>query len=117
MATQNKKPLSSNPEVDKKEETPNNTISHNRRNVKPVVLSSQRFNKIINNATAMDKSKTRQKFDEEKKLVEQLKEENDKMVAKFKGNMQRTQEQKMQQIKDDLEKKTKDGKLVTIELL
>uniref|UniRef100_A0A1I8NCJ4 Trichohyalin-plectin-homology domain-containing protein n=1 Tax=Musca domestica TaxID=7370 RepID=A0A1I8NCJ4_MUSDO len=110
MATQNKKPLSSNPEVDKKEETPNNTISHNRRNVKPVVLSSQRFNKIVNNATAMDKSKARQKFDEEKKLVEQLKEENDKMVAKFKGNMQRTQEQKMQQIKDDLEKKTKDAK-------
>ncbi|XP_073830770.1 uncharacterized protein [Musca autumnalis] len=98
MATQNKKSSSSNQDP------------HNRRTMKPIVLSSQRYNKIINNATTMDKSKTQQQLEEEKRYMEKLKEENDKLVAKFKGNMQRTQEQKLQQIKDDLEKKTQNAK-------
>ncbi|XP_061394720.1 trichohyalin-like [Musca vetustissima] len=106
MSTETKKSLTSNHKVDNKKEE----SSHNRRNVKPIVLSSQRYNKIISNATTMDKSKTQQQLDEEKQRLEKLKEENDKLVAKFKGNMQRTQEQKMQQIKDDLYKKTQDAK-------
>ncbi|KAI8118892.1 hypothetical protein FF38_11014 [Lucilia cuprina] len=76
---------------------------------KPIVLSSQRFNKIINNATTTDHSKALAEAEEIQKYKEQLKAGNDELVAQFKGNMQRTQEQKLQQIKEQMDKKTKQG--------
>lgn len=85
--------------------------THGNNVAKPIVLSSKRFNTIINNATTMDKSATQKQLEEQEKYKEQLKAGNDMLVAQFKGNMQRTQEQKMQQMKEQLEKKTQEGKL------
>uniref|UniRef100_A0A1A9ZAZ4 Trichohyalin-plectin-homology domain-containing protein n=1 Tax=Glossina pallidipes TaxID=7398 RepID=A0A1A9ZAZ4_GLOPL len=72
---------------------------------KPIVLSSQRYNKITNNAFKSDKIKAQQKAEEEHNHREYLKAGNDQLVAHFKGNMQRTQEKKMQEMKEQMEKK------------
>lgn len=77
---------------------------------KPIVLSSQRFNKIVNNATTTDSSKAAAEAKEILEYKEKLKAGNDELVAQFKGNMQRTQEEKLQQIKEQMDKKTKQGK-------
>ncbi|KAI9589179.1 uncharacterized protein ACN2A1_011125 [Glossina fuscipes fuscipes] len=70
---------------------------------KPIVLSSQRYNKITNNAFKSDKIKAQQKAEEEHNHREYLKAGNDQLVAHFKGNMQRTQEKKMQEMKEQME--------------
>ncbi|XP_075157085.1 uncharacterized protein LOC142230334 [Haematobia irritans] len=80
-----------------------------RANAKPLVLSSQRYNKIVTNAIPMEKLKTKQQL-EEQKYQEQLKIENDKLVAQFEGNMQSTKEEKIQQLKEQLDKKTQQAK-------
>ncbi|XP_013104434.2 trichohyalin [Stomoxys calcitrans] len=84
--------------------------ARNRRKAWPIVLSNQRYNKIINNAIPLEKSKAKQQFDEEQQYLEHLKAGNDQLVAQFKGNKQRTQEERVQQMKDQLEKKTQQAK-------
>lgn len=79
---------------------------------KPIVLSSQRYNKITNNAFKSDKIKAQQKAEEEHNHREYLKAGNDQLVAHFKGNMQRTQEKKMQEMKEQMEKREQQGKLI-----
>ncbi|KAM7350722.1 uncharacterized protein ACRADG_009206 [Cochliomyia hominivorax] len=79
------------------------------RATKPILLSSQRFNKIVNNATTTERSKAAAEAKELHEYKEKLKAGNDELMAQFKGNMQRTQEEKLQQIKENMDKKTKQG--------
>lgn len=79
------------------------------RGPKPIVLSSQRYNKIVNNATRSEHLKAIADAEKVKKNKEQLKKGNDELVAQFKGNMQRTQEQKLNQLKKDMDQKIKQG--------
>lgn len=77
---------------------------------KPIVMSNQRYNKIMDNAFKLDKIKVEEDIEKEQKYREYLKQGNDQLVANFKGNMQRTQEKKMQEIKQQLDKKFQQGK-------
>lgn len=81
----------------------------NVREGKPIVLSSLRYNKIVNNATTTERMKALAEAEEEQRLKDQLKAGNEHLVAQFKGNMQRTQEQKLEQIKEHSDKKLKQG--------
>uniref|UniRef100_A0A1A9WVN4 Trichohyalin-plectin-homology domain-containing protein n=1 Tax=Glossina brevipalpis TaxID=37001 RepID=A0A1A9WVN4_9MUSC len=72
---------------------------------KPIVLSSQRYEKISNNAFKSSKIKAEQEAEEEQKYKEYLKAGNEELMAHFKGNMQRTQEKKMQEMKEQMEMK------------
>lgn len=81
------------------------------RGPKPIVLSSQRYNKIVNNASTSERLKAIADAEEDQKNKEQLKKGNEELVAQFKGNMQRTQEQKLQQLKEHMDQKIKQGML------
>uniref|UniRef100_A0A034VQ55 trichohyalin n=1 Tax=Bactrocera dorsalis TaxID=27457 RepID=A0A034VQ55_BACDO len=74
-------------------------------NKKPIVLSSQRFNKLLNNANQTDKLRAQKELEEEQKYKEYLKEGSDQLVAHFKGNIQRTQDEKLAEIKAHMEEK------------
>lgn len=74
-------------------------------NKKPIVLSSQRFNKLLNNANQTDKLRAQKELEEEQKYKEYLKEGSDQLVAQFKGNIQRTQDEKLAEIKANMEEK------------
>lgn len=78
-------------------------------NRKPMLLSSQRFNKIVNNAKSTDRSKSLAEAEVERKNKEKLKLGSDELVAQFKGSLQRTQEQKLHQIKEQRDNKIKQG--------
>ncbi|XP_053949352.1 calponin homology domain-containing protein DDB_G0272472-like [Anastrepha ludens] len=74
-------------------------------NKKPIVLSSQRFNKLLNNANQVEKLQAQKEIEEEQKYKEYLKEGSDQLVAHFKGNIQRTQDEKLAEIKANMEQK------------
>ncbi|XP_004524991.1 golgin subfamily A member 6-like protein 6 [Ceratitis capitata] len=74
-------------------------------NKKPIVLSSQRFNKLLNNANQTEKLRAQKEIEEEQKYKEYLKEGSDQLVAQFKGNIQRTQDEKLAEIKSHMEEK------------
>ena len=55
-------------------------------------------------ATTLDQKKAGAETEEEQKAMELLKKDNDELGAQFKDNMQRTEEQKLQQIQDTFAK-------------
>lgn len=83
-----------------------------KRTKPPVVLSSQRYAKLMEHATKTEMSKAKQESEEEQKLKVALKAGNDQLVANFVGNMQITKEEKIQLMKEQLEMKNKEGEFV-----
>lgn len=74
---------------------------------KPIVLSSQRYNKIIGNA--FGEIQARKDIEEQQKFKEYLKRGNEQLMAHFKSNIQRTQDQKSEEQKQLIEKKNQEG--------
>ncbi|XP_017465344.1 PREDICTED: trichohyalin [Rhagoletis zephyria] len=74
-------------------------------NKKPIVLSSQRYNRLLKNSNQVDELRAQKEIEEEQKYKEYLKQGSDQLVAHFKGNIQRTQDEKLAEIKANMEQK------------
>lgn len=117
-ATPNPQECSSTQKPTKQQQSPEKS-SHKATSLekKPVVLSSQRFAKLLSNANQDDKKKAQKEAEDEQKYQEYLKKGSDELVANFNENMPRTELMKREEMKMELDKKTKEGKSFLIFLL
>lgn len=92
-----------------------NRSSSNKGYKKPLVLSSQRYNKIVGNA--FSEVQAQKEIEEQQKFKEYLKRGNEQVVANFKSNIQRTRDQKHQEMREQTEKRNQEGKLIFFDTL